>query len=91
MLHESRDATHIVLGMDGTSSNTTASEGQEGGWSEGEAGLLASAWGRRPNLCPSIFLLRLEESQGREVSRGQSGADTAHFPLPATHTRRSPT
>ena len=35
---------------------------------------------------PPIFLLWLEESQGRQISRGQRAADTAYFLLQATYT-----
>ena len=80
--------SHCVQCVDGTSSSTTA-RGNGGHLVRGAAGLLTSAWGSRPNLGPPIFLLWLEESRGREISRGQRAADTALFLLQATYTCRS--
>ena len=66
--------------------------GQGGGQSEGEAGLLASAWGSQLNLRPSICLLRLEESRegnGAEARARQIQLTLSSPPHTHTHTAQS--
>ena len=94
MLHKSRDAADAVLNMKALPAAQLpgcggGGGGQGGGQSEGEAGLLASAWGSQLNLRPKICLLRLEESRegnGAEARARQIQLTLSSPPHTNTHT-----
>lgn len=73
VLHNSGDAIHIVRTVMAPPATQLLGTGQGGRRAEGDA----VPWpqpGKADGTCggPSIFLLWLEESQGREIRRGPS-------------------
>lgn len=71
VLHNSGDAMHIVRTVMAPPATQLSGTGQRRRRTEGDA-VLWSQPGKADGTCggPSIFLIWLEESQGREIRRG---------------------
>lgn len=83
VLHNSGDAIHIVLPVMAPPAAQLSGTGQGGRMSEGDAVMWPQP-GKPDRTCrgPSIFLLWLEESRGREVRRGRNTHRSVHILSP---------